>query len=180
MYRKASLTGGHDDFKATEEAIDRALKGAGPLEELYLLRAKLDFRWHRIPQTRQSLEKAPNAAGTLVYEALQADLAFQEGRYDDARNGYEALVKRHGTWDSFARLAYHTFVMGDVARADELYRSAQDQITAREMDLMPGWSCNGGFWNSVAADLKPRWPITSARTRPILAGGRCRNMSRRF
>ncbi len=145
LYRKASLTGDHDDFKATEEAIDRALKGAGPLEELYLLKAKLDFRWHRIPQTRQNLEKAPNAAGTLVYEALRADLAFQEGRYDDARNGYEALVQRHGTWDSFARLAYHTFVMGDVARADELYRSAQDQITAREMGSYAWVELQRGF-----------------------------------
>lgn len=145
LYRKASLTGDHNDFRTAGEAIDRALKGPGPLEELYLLKAKLDFRWHRIPQTRQDLEKAPHAAGTLVYEALQADLAFQEGRYDDARNGYEALVQRHGTWDSFARLAYHTFVMGDVARADELYRRAQDQITAREMGSYAWVELQRGF-----------------------------------
>lgn len=145
LYRRASLTGDQNDFRTAAEAIDRALQAPGPLEELYLLKAKLDFRWHRIPQTREALAKAPNAAKTLVYEALQADLAFQEGRYDDARNGYEALVQRHGTWDSFARLAYHTFVMGDVARADELYRRAQDQITAREMGSYAWVELQRGF-----------------------------------
>jgi tetratricopeptide (TPR) repeat protein len=144
-FRKASLTGDHNDFRAAGEAIDRALQGPGPLEDLYLLKAKLDFRWHRIPQTRQNLEKAPSAAGTLVYEALQADLAFQEGRYDDARNSYEALVQRHRTWDSFARLAYHTFVMGDVVKADELYRRAQDQITTREMGSYAWVELQRGF-----------------------------------
>ena len=134
LYRKASLTGDHGDFNTAEQAIERALQGPGPLEELYLLKAKLDFRWHRIPQAREDLEKAPNAANTVLYEALRADLAFQEGRYDDARKSYETLVQKYGTWDCFARLAYHSFIMGDVAEADKLYRSAQEHITAREME----------------------------------------------
>lgn len=145
LYRRASLTGDHADFRAAEEAIDRALKGAGPLEELYLLKAKLDFRWHRLPQTREALAKAPNAAKTLVYEALQADLAFQEGRYDEARNSYEGLAQRYGTWDCFARLAYGAFIRGDVAGADKLYRSAQDQITAREMGSYSWVELQRGF-----------------------------------
>ena len=145
LYRKASLTGDHDDFRTAEEAINRALKGPGPLEELYLLKAKLDFRWHRISQTREALEKAPNAADALLYETLRADIAFQEGRYDEARNSYAGLAQRYGTWDCFARLAYCAFIMGDVAGADKLYRSAQDQITAREMGSYAWVELQRGF-----------------------------------
>jgi len=131
-YRRATLTGDYADFRAAEMAIDRALQQMGPFEDLYLLRANLNFKLHRLSQVRADLQKLPDARGEQV-ETLRTDLAFQEGKYEEARKGYETLMQRHGTWGAFARLGYYTFVMGDVLEADNLYRRAQDEITAKEM-----------------------------------------------
>ena len=145
LYRRASLTSEDGDFKTVEKAIDRALEEAGPLEDLYLLKAKLDFTRHRFPKAREDLGKAPNAVDGALFETIKGDLAFQEGSYDDARNCYEALVQRHGSWDSFARLAYCTFITGDIAKADKLYLAAQDQITAKEMGSYAWVELQRGF-----------------------------------
>lgn len=145
LFRRASLTGDYGDFMATETAIDRAVAQSGSSEELCLLKANLDFKLHRFSQIRKDLEMAPDAAGSPLFEMLQGDLAFQEGRYDDARRRYEASVQSHKTWDSFARLAYYTFIFGDVAGADKLYLAAQDQLTAKEMGSYAWVELQRGF-----------------------------------
>jgi tetratricopeptide (TPR) repeat protein len=145
LFQRASLTGDYGDFGAAQEAIDRALAQSGPLEELCLLKANLHFKLHQFSQIRKDFEMAPNAAESPLFEMLQGDLAFQEGRYDDARKSYEASVRSHKTWDSFARLAYYTFVFGDVAGADKLYLAAQDQVTAREMGSYAWVELQRGF-----------------------------------
>lgn len=145
LFRRASLTGDYGDFKSAETAIDRALAQSGSAEELCLLKANLDFKLHRFSQIRKDFEMAPNAAESPLFEVLQGDLAFQEGRYDDARKSYEASVQSHKTWDSFARLAYYTFIFGDVAGADKLYLAAQDQLTAKEMGSYAWVELQRGF-----------------------------------
>lgn len=133
LFRRALLTRNDADFKAVESAIDRALELPGPTEDLYLLKAKLDYARHRFSQAKEDLEKVPDAMGNVMFETIKADLAFQQGRYDEARTSYETLVRRDVSWDSFARLAYSTFLVGDLATADKLYMAAQDRITAKEM-----------------------------------------------
>jgi tetratricopeptide (TPR) repeat protein len=131
-YRRATLTGDYADFGAAEMAIDRALQQMGRFEDLYLLRANLALKLHRVSQAKADLQKMPDAAGAQV-EALRSEIAFQEGKYEEAREGYETLTQRYGTWDGFARLGYYNFVIGDAIEADDLYRRAQDEITAKEM-----------------------------------------------
>ena len=133
LFRRALLTRTDADFKAVESAIDRALELPGPTEDLHLLKAKLDYARHRFSQATEDLEKVPDAMGNVMFETMKADLAFQQGRYDEARTSYETLVRRDVSWDSFARLAYSTFLVGDLATADQLYVAAQDRITAKEM-----------------------------------------------
>lgn len=145
LFRRASLTGDYGDFKVAATAIDRALAQSGSPEELCLLKASLDFKLHRFSQVRKDFEMAPNAAGSPLIKMLQGDLAFQEGRYDDARKSYEASVESHKSWDSFARLAYYRFVFGDVAGADKLYVAAQDQLTAKEMGSYAWVELQRGF-----------------------------------
>jgi tetratricopeptide (TPR) repeat protein len=64
---------------------------------------------------------------------LKADVALQEGRYEDASKGYEDLIRDHRTWDNLARLAHLKATMGDVEDAEELYIESEDEITAKEM-----------------------------------------------
>jgi tetratricopeptide (TPR) repeat protein len=131
-YRRATLTGDYADFGAAERAIDRALQKMGVFEDLYLLKANLDLKLHRVPQAKADLQKIPEAAGPQM-EALRSEIAFQEGRYEEAREGYQTLTQKYGTWDGFARLGYYHFIMGDVLEADHLYQRAEDEITAKEM-----------------------------------------------
>ena len=128
-----------------EGAIDHALELPGPTGDLYLLRAKLDFSRHRFSQAKEDLENVPDAIGNVMFETIKADLAFQQGKYDDARTSYETLVRRDTAWGSFARLAYSMFLAGDLATADKLYVGAQDRITAKEMGSYAWVELQRGF-----------------------------------
>ncbi|HVT57810.1 MAG TPA: tetratricopeptide repeat protein [Thermoanaerobaculia bacterium] len=139
LYRFSSLTASFADFRSTETAIDKALELVGPSEDLILLRANLDFKLHRLARTKADLAMVPDLAGSAGVKALRADLDLQEGRYEEARRGYEKVVEQGrtssslGAWDNLARLAYLETKTGDVAGGLKLYREAQDEITAKEM-----------------------------------------------
>jgi tetratricopeptide (TPR) repeat protein len=133
LYHRASLTGIFADFDTAGEAVDRAIHDFGPQEDLCLLRANLDFKFHRLDGVKRALEMAPALPGRSEGQSLQADLDFQEGRYSQARQRYEQLIDENRTWDNLARLAYFKFKMGDICEADELYADAEDELTAKEM-----------------------------------------------
>lgn len=116
LYLRASLTTDFEDFRAAEVAVDES--------ELLLVRANLHFKLHRLDAAKRDLEAAGGSA------ALEADIAMQEGRYDDARRMYEALPPK---WDNLARLAFFRSKMGDAVAADKLYERAADELTAKEM-----------------------------------------------
>src|SRR5262249_28884206 len=102
-------------------------------EDLYLLRAQLHFKFHRLDGVRNDLERVVDRADSSVFRALKADLAFQEGRYEEARRGDEDAGRRHPTGDNLARLASFRAQTGDAEGADRLYAEAEEEITAKEM-----------------------------------------------
>jgi tetratricopeptide (TPR) repeat protein len=133
VYQRASLTGNLAAFDVAEESLKRAIEELGPASDLYFLKANLDFKFHRLAGVRNDLETGRDLRDTMQGRALRADLDFQEGRYQEAREGYEAVIKEDLTWDNLARLAYFKFKMGDVTAAEQLYIEAEDEITAKEM-----------------------------------------------
>lgn len=132
-YRYASLTADFADFAAAESALDGAIRAVGPSEDLLLLKANFDFKLHRLGRTKEDLEKVPDLADGPQVRALRADLDFQEGRYAEARKGYEEALRKKRTWDNLCRLAYLESKTGNMATAERLYVEAQDEITAKEM-----------------------------------------------
>ena len=74
LYHRASLTGSSTDFQAAEAAIDRALREMGPLTGLYLLKADLDFRLHRLEQADPALAALSRFAGDSRIVALKAEI----------------------------------------------------------------------------------------------------------
>jgi tetratricopeptide (TPR) repeat protein len=133
LFHRASLTGNFAEFEAVESVIDDAIRQIGPWADLCLLKANLDFKLHRLVDARHDLEMVPKLAYSPQGRALSADLDLQEGRYEDARKGYEAVIKANRTWDYLVRLAYLRARMGDVEGAEQLYIEAEDEITAKEM-----------------------------------------------
>lgn len=133
VYHKAGLTGELGDLRGAVAILDRAIKEVGPAEDLYRLRVHLDLKLHRVPEAKQDLERVPDLASSGETLALAADVAFQEGRYAEARSGYEQAIAKERTWDNLARLAFLESQFGDTAGADHLYADAEDEITAKEM-----------------------------------------------
>jgi tetratricopeptide (TPR) repeat protein len=133
LYQHASLTGGGAEFEVTESAINNALRLVGPWPDLCLLKANLDFKFHRLANVKEDLALAPSLASCPPARALQADLDLQEGRYDEAKIGYEKSIEANRSWDNLARLAYYNGKLGDETAAEQLYLEAEDEITAKEM-----------------------------------------------
>jgi len=133
LFHRASLTGKMAQFEAVEATILETIHEFGPKEDLCLLKANLDFRFHRLAEVRRDLEMSPLLSGRFEGRVLLADLDFQEGRYEAARQGFEQLIKENSTWDNLARLAHWESKLGDVAEADRLYEEAEDDLTAKQM-----------------------------------------------
>jgi len=133
LYHRACLTGILSDFGAAEAAVDDVVKRVGHQEDLCLLKANLYFKFHRLPDVKRALHEAPALLRRPEGKALQADIDFQEGRYQAARAAFEGAIEEDCTWDNLARLAHFQFKMGKIVQADDLYAQAEDELTAKEM-----------------------------------------------
>jgi len=134
LYRRASLTGDFEHFKAAEKAIDEAFAVVGPTEDLVVLRAQFNFKLHRLKSAEADVRALADLGTSSGLQALEADLALQEGRYQEARRGYESALRINpASWDNIARLAYLQSKTGDYAGAERSYAKAQEEISAKEM-----------------------------------------------
>jgi tetratricopeptide (TPR) repeat protein len=133
QFHRASLTCKPADFEAVNAAISDAVRAFGALEDICLLQATLDLRFHRLAAAKTSLGMQPRLASRFEGRTLLADCDFQEGRYEQARAAFESLLKENRTWDNLARLAHWDSTMGRASEADALYLEAEDELTAKEM-----------------------------------------------
>jgi len=133
QYQHASLTGNLDGLYVAEKTLDHAIQHLGRDGDLYFLKANIHFKVHRLDDVEQDLNASTDLIESSQGRAIKADLDFQQGRYEAARNGYQALIDEERTWDTLARLAYLNFKMGDFEGADRLYDEAVDELTAKEM-----------------------------------------------
>lgn len=133
QYQHASLTGNLDELSVADKTLDHAIQHLGRDGDLYFLKANIHFKVHRLDDVEQDLNASTDLLESPQGRALKADLDFQQGRYEAARSGYQALIDEERTWDTLARLAYLNFKMGDFEGADRLYDEAVDELTAKEM-----------------------------------------------
>jgi tetratricopeptide (TPR) repeat protein len=132
-YLMSSLTGNPDHFRMTGIEIDKTIRTTGPSEELYLARANLNVKRHRLQEARADLEMLPDWPERPSIRALKADIDLQAGQYEKARQAYESVIQHDRSWDNLARLAYLRSITGDISGAEALYVEAQEEITAKEM-----------------------------------------------
>jgi tetratricopeptide (TPR) repeat protein len=130
LYRRASMTGDLAELETAEAAADAGLEEFGAWPDLCFVKANIDFKLHRLDRVKADLELSPALRASSEGRALAADLDLEEGRYADARRGYEGLDR---SWSALARLANLEAKLGDPARADELYAEAADELTAKEL-----------------------------------------------
>src|SRR5260221_4945146 len=97
-YQRASLTGDLEELAIAEKALDTAISEIGPAGDLYFLKANLDFKLHRLGAVREDLKIGRGLSESLQGQSLAADLTFQEGNIEMARQGYEDAIKTEPTW----------------------------------------------------------------------------------
>ncbi len=132
-YLKASLTGRFDDFNVAATETANAIHKLGFSDDLYLVRANLNYTFHRLDEATHDLDRLSSLAASPRAQVLRTNIDLQQGKYADARRGYESVIQAERTWDNLARLAYLESKIGDPVAADRLYREAQDEITAKDM-----------------------------------------------
>jgi tetratricopeptide (TPR) repeat protein len=130
LYRRASMTGDLGALEEVKASVDSGLAEFGAWPDLCFVKANVDFKLHRLDRVRADLELSPVFRASSEGRALAADLDLEEGRYEDARRGYEGLER---SWSALARLANLEAKLGDRERADELYAEAEDELTAKEL-----------------------------------------------
>lgn len=157
LFHRASLTGRMEHFAVVEAAVADILSDFGPREDLCLLKANLDLRFHRLAQARSDLEMCPLLPGRFEARAVLADLDFQEGRYDAARMELERLIAEDRTWDNLARLAHWKSKLGDVVEADALYAEAEEELTAKQMRAYSWLELQRGVLAFMHGDYKRAW-----------------------
>lgn len=133
QFHQASLTGNESDFAAVEQSIEDVIRDFGPKEDICLLKANLDGRFHRLADVRQDLQMCPSLARRHAGRSILVDVDFQEGRYEQARIALETLIGENRTWDNLARLGHWKGKMGHPEEADRLYEEAEDELTAKEL-----------------------------------------------
>lgn len=145
LYQRASLAGDLAALKAAECAINLAIPLLTHPGDLYLLKANAAFKLHRLTDVQSALLAAPSVRGSEEGRLISADLDFQNGRYQEARQGYCDLLEINRSWGALARLAHLSGKMGDPAGADRLYEEAEDELTAKELRSFAWLEVQRGF-----------------------------------
>jgi tetratricopeptide (TPR) repeat protein len=123
------LRGDLAEIEQVDVLVDSLLRRFGPWPDLCALKATIDVKLHRIGEVGGRLEVVPGLAETPDGRRLLADVAVQEGRFDDARVFLAGL----NSSQDLARLAEIERLRGAFDEADRLYALAQDDLTAKQM-----------------------------------------------
>lgn len=133
LYQRASLEGDTEGLAVAEREVDTLIPRVRYPEDLYLLKANIAFKLHRLTDVERCLNSTPATSRTAEALKLQADLLFQQGRYADARRAYEDAIASDRTWDNLARYAHFISKFEDSDAADALYIEAEDELTSKQM-----------------------------------------------
>src|SRR5215510_1109830 len=145
LYQRASISGDLAALGTAEKAIERALPLLAHKGDLYLLKANIAFKLHRLADVEAALAAVPAVGDSNEGMLLLADLDFQHGRYQEAERRYRQLLETERSWSALARLAHFCGKMGDARNADRLYCEAEDELTAKEMRAYSWLEVQRGF-----------------------------------
>jgi tetratricopeptide (TPR) repeat protein len=133
-HREVMLTGGKpEDLLVLGSDVDAAVERFPAWPDLRLLRATVALAVHRADLAAAALRALPGLVEHPPGRVLAADLAQFTGDYAAARAGYRRAAREDPLWQTTARLAALAVATGDVEEADDLYATAEDDITAKQM-----------------------------------------------
>jgi hypothetical protein len=145
LHQRASISADLVQLSGVARAIERVVPLLTHPGDLYLLKANVAFKLHKLADVESALLAIPTAGHCMEGRLLRADLDFQYGRYREADTGYIEAIEAERSWSGLARLAYFRGKMGDLESAGRLYREAQDELTAKEMRSYAWLEVQWGF-----------------------------------
>lgn len=145
LYQRASIAGDFPGLARVEQAIEQAIPLLRHPGDLFLLKANVALKLHRLGDAAAALAAVPAVYEGTEGRLIRADLDFQRGRYREAEDGYRAVIESERSWGALARLAHLVGRMGDPLGADRLYAEAQDELTAKELRPFAWLEIQRGF-----------------------------------
>ena len=126
---RARLTGNYQDYAKAEQLLEKAFDITGGEGGPYNTRANLYYTLHKLPEATKDVKEISQSA-ILTYNnkiellTLRSDIAFQKGNYNEALNGYLALLDMETTPSNLFRLANYYWKTGNLTLADNLINEA--------------------------------------------------------
>ena len=125
---RGRLTGSLDDYGRAAQVLE-SVPRAARTPEWHMLRAGLYLSMHQVSEAEQHLNLASAQAGEdlgvlQITDLLRGDVALQSGRYDAARQHYDAALARDRSATVLIRIANLKAVTGKSDEADGLYAGA--------------------------------------------------------
>ncbi len=169
---RARASGDWADFQKAEDALNRAFarapEGAGP----HLTLAAFEYGMHRLGAASAALDATDHYAVPIPGTArsiaqLRADIAFHSGHYEEARQGYEALLEGRRTPSLLVALAQYHWKTGDYETATTLLEEAQEAArtesakTRAWIGLVRGlFGLERGAWDDALAHYRAGLELT--------------------
>lgn len=136
--QRARLTGSYEDYAKAEAAVAKAHE-LSPASETFLLRAKLHYTLHRLPEAQADFAKAkekalptPDAKASIL--AFQGNFALQAGDDSTAAEQFDASLAVKRTMSNLASSAVYHWKTGEFEKAEELFREALAAYHGKPME----------------------------------------------
>lgn len=136
--QRARLTGSYEDYAKAESAIADAFELA-PSGSTFMLRAKLHYTLHRLPEGRRDFEEAkrktqPTPDATAGIKAFEGNFALQAGDDESAGAAFEASLAVKRTTSNLSSAAVFEWKTGHFDTAEELFREALAAYKGKAME----------------------------------------------
>lgn len=147
--QRARLTGSYDDYAKAEAAIAVAFE-SHTASGTFMLRSKLHYTLHRLPEARADFESAKPTAdrspsGVASIEAFEGNLAMQAGDSKKAAKHFEASLKAKRNSSNLASVAVYHWKTGDFTQAEALFREALKSYHGKPMEPRAWFHLNLGL-----------------------------------
>ena len=136
--QRARLSGSYEDYANAERVIAQAFEHK-PAASTSMLRAKLHYTLHRLPQARQDfasakprLNNSPDSVASR--EAFEGNLALQAGDDTAAKTHFEASLAAKRNTSNLASVAVFHWKRGEFEQAEALFREALKNYHGKRME----------------------------------------------
>lgn len=135
-YERAALSGRDDDVRAAQDAAEAALGRGLVSDDLLTALARIHLDGHDVRTAAELLDRCRFGATSTSVREMRATILLQRGEAVAAAELLRTLLTDERSWQHLAGLAAVYEELGDLRTADELYRSAEYDLDAKQLPAL--------------------------------------------